>query len=297
MKPHHTSAIVFVLLTLSVILSACGPSPEQVYLEKLNAPITAYNAKFDAFTAIELPDNLDAPDWEAKIITALDELDKAAVDLGAVAGEAPESCAALDGYVTEIASNTSAMTNSFRDLITEAKNFTNEVNQQNTFFEAVETLTTIYGEKIFAASTIFEIPDNPADPEWQSKSAVAITELEQAANNLGNIQNIPESFVSINEALKKIPTETNTLTKSMREMMAYFAAGDNNSAMAKMQEISALYQNIGNLLTQIDTSSIINSIPSDEALNAKLKETEDASSKLTELIGKANAEVDRLSPE
>ena len=297
MKPHHTSAIVSVLLALSVILSACGPSPEQVYLEKLNAPITAYNAKFDAFTAIELPDNLDAPDWEAKIITALDELDKAAVDLGAVAGEAPESCAALDGYVTEIASNTGAMTNSFRDLITEAKNYKNEVNQQSAFFDAVVTLTTAYGEKISVTTAIFEVPDNPADPDWQSKSAAAIAELEQAANNLGNIPNVPEAFISINETLKQIPTETNTLTKSMREMMAYFAAGDNKSALTKMQEVGTLYQNIGNILMQIDTGSIMNSIPSDEALKAKLKETEDASNKLTELIGKANAEVDKLSPE
>jgi hypothetical protein len=296
MKPHRTSILVFVLLILSIVFSACGPSPEQVYLEKVNAPIAAYNAKFDAFGAIKAPKDATGAEWQAEISTVLDELDKAAVDLGSATGEAPESCAALDGYLTEIASSTTDLTTSYRDLFAAVKEFSNEINRQTAYVETMVNLTLAYNEKLTAITNIFEIPDNPADPAWQSKSAAAIDELEQAAAALGNISaEVPEPFTSIDEAFKQVAVETNTLTKNLREILAYFASGDNEHALQKAQESVAIFQKIGEVMQQVKIDDVTNANSSEEAFNAKLKEIEAATSKLAELITKANGEIDKLN--
>jgi hypothetical protein len=303
MKSHRTSILVFVLLILSIVFSACGPSPEQVYLEKVNAPIAAYNAKFDALStkfeslsAIKEPKDTTSAEWQAEITAVLDELDKAAVDLGSATGAAPESCAALDGYLTEIASSTTDLTTSYRDLFAVVKEFSDEINRQTAYVETMVKLTLAYNEKLTAITNIFEIPDNPADPAWQSKSAAAIDELEKAAAALGNISaEVPEPFTSIDGALKQVTVETNTLTKNLREILAYFASGDNEHALQKAQESVAIFQKIGEVMQQVKIDDVTNTNSGEEAFNAKLKEIEAATSKLVELIAKANGEIDKLN--
>jgi hypothetical protein len=296
MKPHRPSIFAFVLLILSLIISACGPSPEQVYLEKVNAPIADYNAKFDSLRVIKAPQDITNTEWQAKLAVALDELDKAAVTLKAATGEAPESCAALDGYLTEIASSTTELTASHRNLLAAMKEYNDEINQQTSYMGAMINTMTKYNEKLDATSAIFDASNNSADPAWQSKSEAAIVEFEQAGAAMGNIQaEVPEPFIPIDQTLKQVAAETKNLAKVLRETTAHLASGNNTEALQKMQEAVALYQRIGEIIQQTKFEDLTNTSPKEEAYNARLKESEAAASKLNDLIAKANGEMNKFN--
>jgi hypothetical protein len=296
MKPNRSSIFVFALLILSLSIFACVLSAEQAYLEKVNAPIADYNAKFDSLESIMTPNDITNIEWQAKITVALDELDKSAVTLKAATGEAPESCAALDGYLTEIAGSTTELTASHRNLLAAMKEYNDEIKQQTSYMEAMMDATMKYSEKLGATASIFDSSSNTADPAWQSKSEAAIAELEQAGAAMGNISvEVPEPFIPFDQTLKQVAAETKNLAKVLRETTAYLASGKNMEALQKAQEAAALYQRIGEIVQQVKVEDFTNASPREEAYNARLKESEAAASKLNDLIAKANGEINKFN--
>lgn len=120
MKTRNVATIALVLVILGTILSACGPSVEDVYAQKITTPVNDFSAKFTEFSNAFTSGKIDDPAWQTQISTLLDELDKAAADLGAVPqAEVPETFKTLDGYLKEIASETPVMTNAIRDAFKE----------------------------------------------------------------------------------------------------------------------------------------------------------------------------------
>jgi hypothetical protein len=120
MKTRNIALIALVLIIMGTFLSACGPSAEDVYAEKITAPVNDFSAKFTEFSDAFASGKIDDPAWQTQINTLLDELDKAAANLGAVPqAEVPDTFTTLDGYLKEIASETPVMTNAIRDAFKE----------------------------------------------------------------------------------------------------------------------------------------------------------------------------------
>jgi hypothetical protein len=120
MKTRNIALVTLVLIIMGTFLSACGPSAEDVYAEKITAPVNDFSAKFTEFSDAFASGKIDDPAWQTQINTLLGELDKAAADLGAVSqAEVPETFKTLDGYLKEIASETPVMSNAIRDAFKE----------------------------------------------------------------------------------------------------------------------------------------------------------------------------------
>ena len=120
MKTRNVALIAFVLIIMGTFLSACGPSAEAVYAEKITAPVNNFTAKYTEFSNVFSSGKIDDPAWQTQTNKVIDELDKAAADLGAVSqAEVPETFKTLDGYLKEIASETPVMTNAIRDAFKE----------------------------------------------------------------------------------------------------------------------------------------------------------------------------------
>jgi hypothetical protein len=123
MKTRNIAWLALVLVILGTILSACGPSPEEVYLQKMTGPMENYSAKVDAFgTAFgnwDYPNGGTDPAQLAQLNTAMDELDKAAGELGNISTEVPESYKTFDGYLKEVAGETLMATTATREALVE----------------------------------------------------------------------------------------------------------------------------------------------------------------------------------
>jgi hypothetical protein len=120
MKTRNVALIALVLVILGILISACGPSAEDVYAEKITAPVNDFSAKYTEFSDAFASGKIDDPAWQTQINTLMDELDKAAANLGNVPqAEVPETFKTLDGYLKEITSEMPVMTNAVRDAFKE----------------------------------------------------------------------------------------------------------------------------------------------------------------------------------
>ncbi len=115
MKTRNIVLVTLILAVVGTLLSACGPSAEELYLEKITTLGNAYNAKLEELNSATNSGDFADPDVQAKILTALDGLDSAAADLAGIpAGEVPEAYQTLDGYFDDLANETYNMTDTVR---------------------------------------------------------------------------------------------------------------------------------------------------------------------------------------
>ncbi len=108
--------MVFVLLALATLLSACGPSPEQVYLEKALKPLENYSAKWTAFANSFAAIDFDKVETQQATEATMAELDAAAVALSGIPdAEVPESFKAYNANLKSISSETQVMNTALRE--------------------------------------------------------------------------------------------------------------------------------------------------------------------------------------
>ena len=125
MKTRNIALLTLVLVILGTVLSACGPSAEEVYAEKMVPALEAYSTELTAFGAISGGEVTD-PAWQTDILAAMDKLDKTSAALNNVQVEVPESYTTLDGYIKELSSETTVLTDTVRAMIDEANAGNNE---------------------------------------------------------------------------------------------------------------------------------------------------------------------------
>jgi len=126
MKIRNIALLTLVLVILGTVLSACGPSAEEVYAEKMIPTLEAYFTELKTFGTVLGAGEVTDPAWQADVIAAMDKLDKASAALNNVQVEVPESYTALDGYIKELGGETTVLTDTVRATINEANAGNNE---------------------------------------------------------------------------------------------------------------------------------------------------------------------------